>query len=79
MENAIERAFRVWSDVTPLTFERVFEEEGDIVLSFHRGGKLFDLTLPFNLFCLAGSSLLTNIIDFLELRRKIMSHWMEVH
>ncbi|XP_052045705.1 interstitial collagenase A [Apodemus sylvaticus] len=37
VEDAIERAFRVWSDVTPLTFERVFEEEGDIVFSFHRG------------------------------------------
>ncbi|XP_076782035.1 interstitial collagenase B [Arvicanthis niloticus] len=37
VEDAIERAFRVWSDVTPLTFERVFDEEGDIVFSFHRG------------------------------------------
>uniref|UniRef100_A0A8C6HI30 interstitial collagenase n=1 Tax=Mus spicilegus TaxID=10103 RepID=A0A8C6HI30_MUSSI len=37
VEDAIARAFRVWSDVTPLTFQRVFEEEGDIVLSFHRG------------------------------------------
>jgi hypothetical protein len=54
VEDAIARAFRVWSDVTPLTFQRVFEEEGDIVLSFHRGGKLFTLTLPFNLFCFVG-------------------------
>ncbi|XP_032767055.1 interstitial collagenase B-like [Rattus rattus] len=46
VEDAIERAFKVWSDVTPLTFERVFEEEGDIVLSFHQGdhGDLY----PFN-------------------------------
>ncbi|XP_051011709.1 interstitial collagenase A-like [Acomys russatus] len=37
VEDAFERAFRIWSDVTPLTFSRVFEEEGDIVLAFYRG------------------------------------------
>ncbi|XP_059122630.1 interstitial collagenase A-like [Peromyscus eremicus] len=37
VEESIEKAFQVWSDVTPLTFSRVFEEEGDIVLAFYRG------------------------------------------
>ncbi|XP_055471629.1 interstitial collagenase A-like [Psammomys obesus] len=37
VEDSFERAFRLWSDVTPLTFSRVFEEEGDIVLAFYRG------------------------------------------
>lgn len=51
VEESIEKAFQVWSDVTPLTFSRVFEEEGDIVLAFYRGGKFFNLTLPFHLSC----------------------------
>ncbi|XP_005346834.1 interstitial collagenase A-like [Microtus ochrogaster] len=37
VDQSIAKAFRVWSDVTPLTFSRVFDEEGDIVLSFYRG------------------------------------------
>ncbi|CAO2636201.1 Interstitial collagenase A, partial [Lemmus lemmus] len=37
VEWSIAKAFGVWSDVTPLTFSRVFDEEGDIVLAFYRG------------------------------------------
>ncbi|XP_057624204.1 interstitial collagenase A-like isoform X1 [Chionomys nivalis] len=37
VDQSIAKAFRVWSDVTPLTFSRVFDEEGDIVLAFYRG------------------------------------------
>ncbi|KAK7812800.1 hypothetical protein U0070_019826 [Myodes glareolus] len=37
VDQSIAKAFRVWSDVTPLTFSRVFDEEGDIALAFYRG------------------------------------------
>ncbi|NXJ59101.1 MMP7 protein, partial [Rostratula benghalensis] len=36
VNNAIRRAFSVWSDVTPLQFERVFFGSADIVIRFAR-------------------------------------------
>nr|XP_054766131.1 72 kDa type IV collagenase-like [Lytechinus pictus] len=44
--DAIERAFKVWSDVTPLTFRRVYNVPGDIHIQFseydHGDGVAFD-------------------------------------
>ncbi|XP_003496180.1 interstitial collagenase A [Cricetulus griseus] len=37
VEESFEKAFQVWSSVTPLTFTRVYDEDGDIVLAFYRG------------------------------------------
>ncbi|XP_021104684.1 interstitial collagenase [Heterocephalus glaber] len=37
VENAFEKAFRLWSDVSPLTFTRIFWGEADIMISFTRG------------------------------------------
>ncbi|KAG9491350.1 matrix metalloproteinase-18-like [Eleutherodactylus coqui] len=34
VDHAIQRAFRVWSDVTPLTFTRVYDVTSDIEISF---------------------------------------------
>ncbi|XP_073525772.1 matrix metalloproteinase-18-like [Phyllobates terribilis] len=34
VDQAIQRAFKVWSDVTPLTFTRIFEGISDIEISF---------------------------------------------
>ncbi|KFQ37774.1 Matrilysin, partial [Mesitornis unicolor] len=36
VDYAIRRAFMVWSDVTPLRFERVFKGHADIVIGFAR-------------------------------------------
>lgn len=36
VDNAIRRALMVWSDVTPLEFERVFQGHADIVVGFAR-------------------------------------------
>ncbi|NXL68589.1 MMP7 protein, partial [Chordeiles acutipennis] len=36
VDNAIRRAFMVWSDVTPLQFQRVFKGHADIVIAFAR-------------------------------------------
>nr|XP_056714678.1 stromelysin-1-like [Euleptes europaea] len=36
VDNAIEKAFQVWSQVTPLTFRRVLEGDADIMISFAR-------------------------------------------
>ena len=34
VDDAIAEAFHVWSDVTPLTFERINEGEADIMIKF---------------------------------------------
>ncbi|XP_008294599.1 matrix metalloproteinase-9 [Stegastes partitus] len=34
IDDAFARAFKVWSDVTPLTFTRLFSDEADIMISF---------------------------------------------
>lgn len=34
VDEAIERAWKVWSDVTPLTFTRVYDNSADILISF---------------------------------------------
>ncbi|NXU23283.1 MMP7 protein, partial [Thalassarche chlororhynchos] len=36
VDDAIRRAFMVWSDVTPLQFQRVFKGHADIVIGFAR-------------------------------------------
>ncbi|XP_061696385.1 matrix metalloproteinase-9 [Syngnathoides biaculeatus] len=36
-DDAFARAFKVWSDVTPLTFTRLFEGTADIMVSFGKG------------------------------------------
>ena len=41
VDQAIEKAFQLWSNVTPLTFTKVSEGQADIMISFVRGGKLF--------------------------------------
>lgn len=77
VDQSIAKAFRVWSDVTPLTFSRVFDEEGDIVLAFYRGGKFFNLGLPFDNLCFVWQLLVKSIVDFMGLRSKITSHCLE--
>ncbi|KAG8429099.1 hypothetical protein GDO86_018306, partial [Hymenochirus boettgeri] len=46
VERAIARAFKVWSDVTPLTFTRIYNEVSDIEITFtagdHRDNSPFD-------------------------------------
>ncbi|NXH19635.1 MMP7 protein, partial [Bucco capensis] len=37
VDEAIRKAFQVWSDVTPLTFQRVYVRNADIVIGFARG------------------------------------------
>ncbi|KAM4681990.1 matrilysin [Amazona ochrocephala] len=38
VDDAIRRALMVWSDVTPLRFQRVFNRQADIVIAFARRG-----------------------------------------
>lgn len=38
IDDAFARAFKVWSDVTPLTFTRLFEGTADIMISFGKAG-----------------------------------------
>lgn len=39
VDKEIERAFQVWSKVTPLTFRKVPEGNADIMIFFAAGGK----------------------------------------
>lgn len=44
IDDAFARAFKVWSDVTPLTFTRLFEGTADIMISFGKRGMLLHCT-----------------------------------
>lgn len=39
VDSAIEKALKVWEEVTPLTFSRIFEGEADIMITFAVRGK----------------------------------------
>uniref|UniRef100_A0A8C3IYE7 Peptidase metallopeptidase domain-containing protein n=1 Tax=Chrysemys picta bellii TaxID=8478 RepID=A0A8C3IYE7_CHRPI len=46
VDKAIQKAFKVWSDVSPLTFKRIYDGNADIMMSFetgdHRDNSPFD-------------------------------------
>lgn len=39
IDSAIEKALRVWEEVTPLTFSRIYEGKADIMIFFAVRGK----------------------------------------
>lgn len=41
---AIQKAFQVWSDVTPLKFRKIYAGEADIMILFAHGGREFAFT-----------------------------------
>lgn len=40
VDEAIQKAFRVWSNVTPLTFQKLEDKEADIMISFAYRGNI---------------------------------------
>lgn len=43
VDYAIQKAFQVWSDVTPLKFKKINTGEADIMIHFALGGKNLDI------------------------------------
>lgn len=38
VDNIFQKAFQVWSDVTPLRFRKIYSGEADIMIRFAFGG-----------------------------------------
>lgn len=47
MEAAIEKAFQVWSNASPLTFTKISQGEADINIAFVQRGEIEAVTLNF--------------------------------
>lgn len=50
VDSAIEKALKVWEEVTPLTFSRIYKGEADIMITFAARGKKQTQTLTTTLF-----------------------------
>lgn len=44
VDNIIQKAFQVWSDVTPLKFRKIYSGEADIMIRFAFRGRELGLT-----------------------------------
>ena len=44
VDDAFQKAFQVWSDVTPLKFRKIHENEADIMIQFAFQGRELGLT-----------------------------------
>lgn len=44
-DEAIRKAFEVWSNVSPLSFTRIYDGEADIMISFYTRGNHIGLAL----------------------------------
>lgn len=47
VETALEKAFKLWSRVSPLNFTKTSQEEADIKIAFLQGGRLKAVMLDF--------------------------------
>lgn len=64
--DALQKAFQVWSDVTPLKFRKINEGEADIMIRFARRGRELGFTssVSFDLTC--STYRRTNFLSFLK-------------
>lgn len=66
VDYAIQKAFQVWSDVTPLKFRKINAGEADIMILFAWGGRELGFTssVSFDLTC--STHRRTNFLSFLK-------------
>lgn len=73
VDYAIQKAFQVWSDVTPLKFKKINTGEADIMIRFALGGRELGLTSSV-LFGMTNSKYRkTNFLSFLKRSWRLLS------
>lgn len=65
VDRAFKKAFKVWSDVTPLNFTRIRSGIADIMISFGTKGNTQQILFHYSY--IAANLIKCNIIDFIGL------------
>lgn len=73
VDYAIQKAFQVWSDVTPLKFRKINTGEADIMIQFAHGGRELGLPSPVSFGMTCSMCRWTNFLSFLKSSWRLQS------